>query len=270
MADIFRYALLFAASLTLSASPALARRTSVDQITDPSDPDGPGLSVIKVLSGYCDLTGEECGSGEGATLGYAVSFDGGANYTNQIFVTGNGLLTFGSGVDFFGSADSSGQTLSDLIYDGQDPSLEVYGLNLISAGQSNYLDFNGGGGFMQSAKLSVENNMITASWYTCNSPFDCNVNSYNLKLKPTNDGFYGSFDFSSGSPGGSDRGYVSGGAYTGVEASFFLPAQLKGLSASAVPEPSSWMLMISGFGLIGGVLRRRAVRARLVSSQPAS
>jgi hypothetical protein len=29
---------------------------------------------------------------------------------------------------------------------------------------------------------------------------------------------------------------------------------------NAVPEPASWALMITGFGLTGGVLRRRAVR----------
>lgn len=32
------------------------------------------------------------------------------------------------------------------------------------------------------------------------------------------------------------------------------------LVASAVPEPASWALMIAGFGLVGGTIRRRRVR----------
>jgi hypothetical protein len=31
---------------------------------------------------------------------------------------------------------------------------------------------------------------------------------------------------------------------------------LTSLSAAAVPEPASWALMISGFGLVGGAMRR--------------
>jgi hypothetical protein len=33
-----------------------------------------------------------------------------------------------------------------------------------------------------------------------------------------------------------------------------------GSGVAAVPEPASWALMISGFGLIGGTMRRRAMR----------
>lgn len=29
------------------------------------------------------------------------------------------------------------------------------------------------------------------------------------------------------------------------------------MSAAAVPEPSSWALMVAGFGLVGGAVRRR-------------
>lgn len=35
------------------------------------------------------------------------------------------------------------------------------------------------------------------------------------------------------------------------------------LLSSAVPEPATWAMMISGFGLIGGTLRRRAPKALL-------
>jgi len=30
--------------------------------------------------------------------------------------------------------------------------------------------------------------------------------------------------------------------------------------AGAVPEPSSWLMLISGFGLVGGTMRRRRYR----------
>lgn len=33
------------------------------------------------------------------------------------------------------------------------------------------------------------------------------------------------------------------------------------VSTGAIPEPSSWMMLIAGFGLVGAVLRRRAVAA---------
>ncbi|QJU56843.1 PEPxxWA-CTERM sorting domain-containing protein [Sphingomonas sp. AP4-R1] len=35
-------------------------------------------------------------------------------------------------------------------------------------------------------------------------------------------------------------------------------------SPSDVPEPASWMMMIAGFGLVGGAMRRRSVRVRFV------
>jgi hypothetical protein len=34
----------------------------------------------------------------------------------------------------------------------------------------------------------------------------------------------------------------------------------------AVPEPATWAMMLTGFGLMGGVMRRRSVRTRFVAS----
>lgn len=42
-----------------------------------------------------------------------------------------------------------------------------------------------------------------------------------------------------------------------LDGGFLLVSEV--LSTAAVPEPASWMLMIAGFGLVGGALRRRAV-----------
>jgi len=41
---------------------------------------------------------------------------------------------------------------------------------------------------------------------------------------------------------------------------------LQKVSAGAVPEPTAWILMISGFGMIGATMRRRAAREIMVSA----
>jgi hypothetical protein len=38
-----------------------------------------------------------------------------------------------------------------------------------------------------------------------------------------------------------------------------LPGPTADLPASTVPEPASWALMVGGFGLVGGALRRRSM-----------
>lgn len=259
MAYLYRCVLLVTASLAFAGSvcsPARAERTAIDQITDPNDPDN-STSVSTVLSGYCDLQGDQCGPSDGKALGYQVSFDGGTTFLDTAFVQSNGILTFGAPVDFFASVGPNGETLNELINAGIDPSLTSYGLPLVSAGQSNLPDFGGGGGFQQSARLSVDNSVINATFYTCTSPMACFDNPYMLQLTPTATGFQGIFDFSRGAPYGSDRGYVVNGQFTPTGTTFFLPATIVGLVLSPAPEPASWMLMIGGFGMIGGMLRRR-------------
>jgi PEP-CTERM motif len=46
-------------------------------------------------------------------------------------------------------------------------------------------------------------------------------------------------------------------ALTAGQVSALLPP-----GAGAVPEPSSWALMLAGFGLVGGAMRRRAIKVR--------
>ena len=36
-------------------------------------------------------------------------------------------------------------------------------------------------------------------------------------------------------------------------------------AAAAVPEPAAWALMLAGFGIVGGAMRRRRVTADKVS-----
>lgn len=55
--------------------------------------------------------------------------------------------------------------------------------------------------------------------------------------------------------GGSFATLVEAGSQQGLD----LPFTINGTRiAGAVPEPASWAMMIGGFGLVGGVLRRRA------------
>lgn len=53
----------------------------------------------------------------------------------------------------------------------------------------------------------------------------------------------------------SNNGYIVGtGLFNGVERAFLL-------TPGSVPEPASWALMLAGFGLVGGTLRKRRVPA---------
>lgn len=49
---------------------------------------------------------------------------------------------------------------------------------------------------------------------------------------------------------------------TNAEIADFVP-NLAGFQANAVPEPATWMLMLLGFGIVGGALRSRRQGARL-------
>lgn len=52
-------------------------------------------------------------------------------------------------------------------------------------------------------------------------------------------------------------GLTSGGAYFNIHNQPFPGGQIRGQIEGAIPEPASWALMIAGFGLVGGALRRR-------------
>jgi hypothetical protein len=251
--------LALSTSSIMIGAPAQASRIAIDQKTNP---DGTTSPTYTLLDGYCDLRTDQFCNGQG--LGYSVSFDGGVSSFDRVIVHGNGLLTFGQSVDFRTPVGSNGQTLTSLLYSSITPALTDYQRTLISAGQNSRIVQSNQGFipvFYQSARLSIDNQVITAKWYTCTGPATamfpnaCNQNPYSLTLTPTRTGFQGMFDFSQGR-GGDDVGYVVNGQQMAVGNSFFLPANITGL-APAVPEPASWAMMISGFGLIGGAMRRQ-------------
>jgi hypothetical protein len=241
-------------------SAAQAARTAINQ-----NPDGSPISYY--LSGYCDLNGDDCDPDfSGGRLGYEVSFNG-SDFSNKVFVVGNGLVTFGAPVDFFyATQDDGSDSLSNRIGAGDQPSLTDYNVNLVSAGQSNDIDFSSGNVFMQSATLSLRSDgSILANFFTCWSPTQHGCpksNSYSLLLRPGKlDGETGFLAYLFGSGSGYDGG--AGYATDGTEVladgnSFFIPAQFRGdVTFSAAPEPATWGLMILGFGAIGTSLRRR-------------
>lgn len=52
-----------------------------------------------------------------------------------------------------------------------------------------------------------------------------------------------------------------GRAYLNIHTSAFPGGEIRGFYAAAAPEPTTWALMIAGFGLAGGALRRRTASA---------
>jgi hypothetical protein len=238
-------------ALALVATPAAARRTAIDQ-----QPDGSVLPFE--LGGYCDRNGDEC---DGTGLGYSVKL-GAGDPVDKIFIHGNGILTFGRAIDFSEHPAGGTTSFNDIIFDGNNPSLASYGVNLISVGQNNALDFFSGNNFFQSAKLTFgPAGKITAEWFTCFTPTSetsCpSTDQQFLFLTPTIKG-YSAVITSGNNP--SDAGFVIDGAFTQQqpEQRFLIPAEFTGLDfPSAVPEPASWATLIAGFGLAGASLRRR-------------
>lgn len=116
----------------------------------------------------------------------------------------------------------------------------------------NVLHFNGGGtGFLDAGGIFVDNIFITGDWSGLG----------------TNSGNHTGLTFSSGYSVINDFVYdpmnnwtlltISTGAFDGLNPGidFFL------IGSSAVPEPSTWALMLAGFGLVGATLRRRSATA---------
>lgn len=232
-------------ALAMAAAPAAARRIAIDE----------GTTVT--LGGYCDLNTDECGPDDGGRLAYEVKF-GGGGFSNKLYVHGNGLLSFGEAIDFTAFPEGGGRSFQEIINGWEVPEPGSYGRNLVGVGQSTWVDFQGSG-FYQSAALTLfKKGGIRAEWFTCVAPGGaCRTNRQFLDLTPTKGGFNGLLS-GSGGPETPDHGFVIDGVFTGVNRgeSFFVPAQFNGF-AGGVPEPASWAMLIGGFGLVGGAMRRR-------------
>jgi hypothetical protein len=63
------------------------------------------------------------------------------------------------------------------------------------------------------------------------------------------------------------NGIIAGQSYLNVRTTLFPGGEIRGQLTAAVPEPSTWAMMLLGFGTIGAMMRRsRRVKARLVAA----
>ena len=221
----------FAVALTalIGTSPAVAERTVID---------GGGQLT---LSGYCDTDGTGCVP---VDLGYGVNF--GSGVLTKVLIYGNGILTFGPTVAKF--SDYMGNFAN-------------YGVPVVSAGVNpdTGADSFGHVSLYQSAKLTIgATGALTARYYYCQGPTNC-ADNYILTLTPGAGGYTDNIQYFN-LPVVKINGYsipgVTNQNFFTLPTTFFIPA----VFSSAVPEPRSWMLMILGFGLIGGWLRRARQR----------
>lgn len=256
-------------ALAVAVSPAEARRRAIDV-------DAEGNTIDIPLTGYCDLNGDECGPDDALRLPYTVQL-GSSPASNKVFVHGNGLLTFGQSIDFGVNADYDfleDSIAGKIVFGGIAPSLNEYGVNVISAGQnvlpaswtsaSFPYNFGDAEAFFQSGKISVTpEGVILAEWFVCVDSFRCPDDIHSLSLTPSAGGFQALFTGTTptgpqySGPRAEDQGYIIDGVFTSAtyDQEFFIPATF-----GAVPEPESWMLLIAGFGLVGSAARRQTRR----------
>jgi len=62
------------------------------------------------------------------------------------------------------------------------------------------------------------------------------------------------------------QGLQQGRAYLNVHTNQFPGGEIRGFLTPAVPEPATWALLLVGFGLAGGALRRRPLLASAIAS----
>ena len=132
--------------------------------------------------------------------------------------------------------DNAWQTLSQNIALVKNQTYTLsFGLFATLSGEQNPFNFtlsevlNSGLNFeVLDGQTSIGSSLVPGAWTTYNSTFTANTNAnYNLR-----------FDFVSGATPAKD-------------------VLLDGVSISAVPEPSTWAMMIGGLGLVGVAMRRR-------------
>lgn len=247
-------------SFTITTSPASARRTVIDG------------GFIRTVDGYCapDAVGTaDCAP---QSLPFALQI-GGVTYDSFV-VNGNTTLSLGGPIDF---ADATG-TLSD------------YGVPVFSPLIDNRLVdlpnmFTGDieTDTFYSAVSSTAPNSLTVQWFPCSTNVFCGPLSvddpfstftpeeldalqamftFGLTLTLLDDGFSLTYFYNSGANSAAPYGFfLPGGAQLQTsgapieERSWIFDAN--GQLVSQAPEPSTWLTMLIGFGMVGFALRRR-------------
>lgn len=239
---------LAGAALLFSSTSALARYTAIDQVPELDSNGQPVLgddgypiyhSVQISFEGYCDTTvsiGEECD--QTYALPYSAIFGG--QETNQVLLRDDGRLDF-----VFGPPSDLSQFPTDEELTNRFQVLASFDSGI--RGQSS----------PQLGAFQLQGSSFLATWFICPSPgITCRTSRHTALFTPGARGFQVAFTD------------LSGGVHTTVlEAGFNPPL------SSPTPEPTTWAMMILGFGLAGSMLRsarRRQILNGRVSSVVAS
>lgn len=227
-------AIAAAVATLVCASPALARYTAIDQVAI-LDADGNqtyddfgnlAYSHTSILfEGYCDsreIVGDQCD--ETYTLPYTAIFNG--LETNQVLLRDDGNLDF-----VFGAPNDLSDSPSDYELTHRFAVLATF-----NSGIDNYRQF---------ATFQLQGSSFLANWFTCPSPGpSCRTNQHTALFTPGARGF--------------DIAFTD---LSGAVHDEFLKADFNPSQGTAVPEPTTWTIMVVGFGGAGLWLRHRRRRS---------
>ncbi len=181
------------------------------------------------LQGYCDIDGAQCDAPT-LILPYSVTFAG-VGTTNQLLIIGDGHLQFIG--DPLATLDPNDLTKQFTVL--EDVVSRVDDSTVLDPEANNGVDTK----FFQSATITSNSTSIDAVWSRCPDTSECPFDSYGVLLTRVAGGFDITFPDD-----------------TTARPSEFLAATFS--DSSPTPEPSTWTLLIAGFGLAGCALRGRA------------
>jgi hypothetical protein len=234
------------------APPAFARRTVID-----------GGTTFSV-GGYCSATTSGSADCVAQTLGFTLVLDG-QSYDN-FYINSNGVLSLGS---------IQGQLISSIT----NPLSSLAGLS-VPVFSPRFYDGLGSSyseGQYVARVVSSTSNLLQVAFFECSDPLRCGRETVerNLGFAPS---FYLTLQSIAG--GGFSLAYNYDTALLGTQGTsgFNLPSTglvqttgplqnqsflfgANGQLMAPVPEPSTWLMMLVGFALVGGGLRRNAHKA---------
>lgn len=270
-------ALFFGVALSQAA---LATREVIDTVCDPVTH---VCADWETFDGYCDYDGTNCEAGRGSghsdyKLPFSASFDGGATFTDTVYLRGDGRLSFGGTGDYYYyEYTGQGPNLGNTIVKPGTPSLAT-----LQAGIDNRLtndiyspfvpsdtpDENTPQIYLQISTVTSTPTSLTVHFFNCARP-PCEETTmfyYDMTLSAALGGIRVDATYYDASHYGELAGWTTASGASGSTLidgptlSFVMPAILTGAMIPEVPEPASWALMMLGFGMIGAAIRHRSGR----------